>query len=444
MSNLQTQQLLRLTALLQLEKRARGASLEELGFIMANETMGLLRYRQALLWQSKPAGKVVAVSGVAAADPYAPYVVWASRLCAHLDGLKITEVREFGPGDVPEALGREWHEWLPPHLAWVPLGAALGALVLAREEPLGEGDKALLAYLADAYGHAWGARLARRSLRARAAHAGGGRRKLLLALLLAAVIAAGFIPVRQSVLAPAEIIPRDPAVIRAPLEGVVYNVLVKPNEEVSDGQVLFTLDPRRLRNQLEVSSRAMEAADAELRQARQSAVVDQKARSTLPTLQGKVDQQLAEVNYLKDQLARIEVRATQAGLAVFDDPNDWLGRPVAIGERVMLVADPAKVEVEVRLPVADAIDLEIGSPVRLFLNIDPERARGAVLTFASYQPQKGADGVLAYRVKATLDAGEPLPRIGLKGTAKLYGVEVPLAYSILRRPISSARQWLGF
>lgn len=444
MSNLQTQQLLRLTALLQLEKRARAAGLEELGFVMVNETMGLLRYRQALLWQREPARRIVAVSGVAAADPHAPYVVWAGRLCAHLGGLGPGELREFGPGDVPDAIGKEWGEWLPPHLVWVPLGGMLGALVLAREEPLGEGDKALLTYLADAYGHAWRARLARRSLRERAAHAGGRRRRLLLAALAAAVVAAGFLPVRQSVLAPAEIIPRDPAVIRAPLEGVVYNVLVKPNEEVSDGQVLFTLDPRRLRNQLEVSTRTLEAADAELRQARQSAVMDQKVRATLPSLQGKVEQQQAEVNYLKDQLARIEVRSAQAGLAVFDDPNDWLGRPVAIGERVMLVADPAKVEVEVRLPVADAIDLEIGSPVRLFLNIDPERARDAVLTFASYQPQKGADGVLSYRVKAMLDAGEPLPRIGLKGTAKLYGVEVPLAYSILRRPISAARQWLGF
>ena len=66
MSNLQTQQLLRLTALLQLEKRARAASLEELGFVMVNETMGLMRYRQALLWQHQPAGKIVAVSGVAA------------------------------------------------------------------------------------------------------------------------------------------------------------------------------------------------------------------------------------------------------------------------------------------------------------------------------------------------------------------------------------------
>lgn len=443
-SNAQTQQLLRLTALLQLEKRVRSARLDEFGFVAVNETLSLLRYRQALLWQCQPLSRVVALSGVAEVDRNAPYVVWAGRLCRHIEGLKLTEVQEFRAADVPEALRAEWSEWFPEYLVWLPLGETLGALVIGREEPLAEGDAVLLSWLSDGYGHAWRALLARRGLRSGMGPIGKRRKQLILVVALLAIVAAGFIPVRQSVLAPAEIIPRDPAVIRAPLEGVVLDVLVKPNETVAAGQPLFTLDPRRLRNQLEVSSRALEAADAELRQARQFAVVDQKARATLPLLQGKVDQQQAEVSYLEEQLERTEVIAPRAGLAVFDDPNDWLGRPVAIGERVMLVADPAKAEVEARLPVADAIGLELGGPVRLFLNIAPERPHDASLTYVSYQAQKSADGVLSYRVKAEMLPSEAVPRIGLKGTAKLYGAEVPLAYSIFRRPLSAARQWLGW
>ncbi len=52
------------------------------------------------------------------------------------------------------------------------------------------------------------------------------------ALLL---VGAGFFPVRQSVLAPAEIVPRAPAVIRAPFEGVVDSVLAGPNEASDAG-----------------------------------------------------------------------------------------------------------------------------------------------------------------------------------------------------------------
>jgi multidrug efflux pump subunit AcrA (membrane-fusion protein) len=442
MSDLHARQLLRLTGVLQLETRARAASADELAFVMVNETLGVVRYRQALLWRSAPLNRIVAVSGVAMPDPQAPFVVWASRLCRELEDRTFAAMRELTADDVTQKLRAEWSEWLPPYLVWIPLPPALGALVLAREEPLGEAERALLVFLADAYAHAWQVRLGRQSFRERA-HAAAWKR-VAAAAAAVLLLAVAFVPVRQSVLAPAEIMPRAPAVIRAPLDGVVDSVFVKPNEAVTEGQALFALDPRRLRNQLEVALRAQEAADTELRQAKQFAVVDTKVRASLPGLQGKLDQLKAEVAYLKDQLERIDVRAPRAGLAVFDDPNDWLGRPVAIGERVMLVADAEKVEIEARLPVADAIDLDIGGPVRLFLNIDPQRPRVAVLTFVSYQAQRGVDGTLAYRVKARLAEDEALPRIGLKGTAKLYGAEVPLAYAIFRRPMSAVRQWLGF
>jgi hypothetical protein len=443
MSDLHARQLLRLTMLLQLEKRARAAGSDELAFLMANETLSVVRYRQALLWRGTPVRRILAVSGVAIPDQRSPFLMWASRLCAQLEAGGPDEIRELTADDVSGDAKAEWSEWLPPYLVWIPLAPKLGALLLARDEALGDADRNVLAVLADAYGHAWQARLAKRRLRERAASAGSWKRKAVVAAGLLLLVAAGFLPVRQSVLAPAEIAPRDGAVIRAPLEGVVDSVFVKPNQDVQSGQVLFALDRRRLQNQLDVALRAQEAADTELRQAKQFAVVDYKVRASLPELQGKFDQVTAEVAYLREQMNRIEIRAPQSGLAVFDDPNDWLGRPVAIGERVMLLADPQKVEVDARLSVADAIDLEIGGPVRLFLNVDPERPRDAVLTFVSYQAQKGPDGVLGYRVKARLAEGESLPRIGLKGTAKLYGAEVPLAYAIFRRPISAARQWLG-
>ena len=50
--------------------------------------------------------------------------------------------------------------------------------------------------------------------------------------------------------------------------------------------------------------------------------------------------------------------------------------------------------------------------------------------------------VLAYRLKARL-TGEELPRIGLKGTARIYGEPVPLAYAVFRRPFAALRQWAG-
>ncbi|MBB4574633.1 efflux RND transporter periplasmic adaptor subunit [Rhizobium lentis] len=444
MSNIPNRELLRLTALIHLEKRARAAGDDELSFVMVNETLAVVRYRQALLWRSAPAGRVIAVSGVAIPDPYAPYLVWASGLCSQLEAQGLEGIHEVVSADVDPRIAVEWAEWLPPYLVWVPLGRPLGALVLARETPLNEGERNLLEVIADAYGHAWRAQLKGRGFRERITGSGKGRRRIAFVLMLAVLFASAFVPVRQSVLAQAEIAPREPFMIRAPLDGVVENILAKPNQTIAEGQTLITLDPRKLRNQLEVATRAKEAAEAELRQAKQFAVVDQKVRASLPVLQGKLDQQMAEVAYLTEQLGQTDIKAPRSGIAVYDDPNDWIGRPVAIGERMMLIADPSRVEVDARLPVADAIDLEVGGPVWLFLNIEPGRPLDAVLTSVSYKAQQGPDGVLAYRVKAQFAEHEQLPRIGLKGTAKLYGERVPLAYAIFRRPISAARQWLGF
>ena len=51
-----------------------------------------------------------------------------------------------------------------------------------------------------------------------------------------ALLAAGAIPVRLSVLAPGELVAAQPAVLRAPLDGVVAQIHVQPNQIVKQGQ----------------------------------------------------------------------------------------------------------------------------------------------------------------------------------------------------------------
>ena len=93
--------------------------------------------------------------------------------------------------------------------------------------------------------------------------------------------------------------------------------------------------------------------------------------------------------------------------------------------------------------MADAINLEPGAEVEFFLNIAPERRIDATLRYASYEASVGPDGALSYRLKATLVGDAPPPRIGLKGTAKIYGPHVTLFYFLIRRPLATLRQIAG-
>jgi hypothetical protein len=441
-------ELLGLGALVQLARRARSAAtIEELGFIAVNETHQLAPYRQAVLWRrdGKGTGAILAVSGVPAIERDAPFGLWLGRVLAECDGDGGgVPARAIGAADLPAELGREWADWLPGRALWLTLpgrdGAPLGALLLARDQPWQEGEGRLLVELADIYGHAWAALRGPRRYAWRRLWHRSHRLKAAIALALVGLL---FLPVTQSALAPAEVVPLEPAVVRAPLDGVIEQVVVQPNQEVKADQLLLTLDPNTVQNRLEVARKALDVAEAEYRQAAQQSLVDDKSRSQLAALQGRLEQGRAEAAYVASLLDRLSVKADRPGIAVFEDRNDWTGRPVTIGERILTIADPSRAELEIRLSVPDAITLEPGAPVAFFLNVAPERPIHAVLRYASYEATPSPDGVLSYRLKATLAEGETAPRIGLKGTAKIYGHRVSLFYFLMRRPLAAVRQVVG-
>jgi hypothetical protein len=447
-SNNLEMQLFGLSTLVQLAKRARhAATAQELAFIMVNETHSLLPYRQAVLWQrdDASAGRIVAISGTPVIERNAPFTSWLSMALAQIDKERATTPRAIKADDLSGPAGEEWQEWLPAHGLWVPLIAErqgyLGALLFAREQPWTEGEPHLLQELADNYAHAWaGFRAGRRH--ELLAHL-RSRRNVIKLGVAAAIFLALWLPISLSALAPAEAVALQPAIVRAPIEGVVDHFEVQPNDPVKEGQLILQLDRRAIENKLEVASKALAVAEAEYRQAAQQAVFDDKARAQLAVLKGRADQRRADAIYAQSLLERVRVTAPRGGIALFADPNDWIGRPVTIGERLLEIADPNKAELEIWLPVADAISLNAGANVDFFLNVSPDAPLHAKLRQTSYEAVPSPSGVLAYRLKAQLAEGTPPPRIGLRGTAKIYGDQVSLFYYLIRRPLAAARQLIG-
>jgi multidrug efflux pump subunit AcrA (membrane-fusion protein) len=261
--------------------------------------------------------------------------------------------------------------------------------------------------------------------------------------LTIALVATLFIRVPLSVLAPAELVPSDPAIIRAPLDGVIDRVLVTPNQRVARHDALFEFDRTNLQNRLQVAYLSLATLQAEYRQKAQQALYEQTSKAQLAVLQGEIAEKEAEVNYLREMNARGLVSSPRDGLVLFDDPTEWEGRPAVTGERVMVVADEQAVEVEAWLSPADAIPLDEAAEVKLYLNADPLQPVVASLAYVAHEAIERPDGHYAYRLRAKLtESGQP-PRVGLKGTAKVRGSGVSLAYWVLRRPLAAARAWLG-
>jgi multidrug efflux pump subunit AcrA (membrane-fusion protein) len=265
------------------------------------------------------------------------------------------------------------------------------------------------------------------------------RRRLGVGLVVLAVLC---LPVRLTVLAPGELVPANPATIRAPLDGVIADFAVRPNQSVAAGEPLFSFDQAPIDSRLTVAREALSTAEAEYRQAAQMVLNDPRAKTQLATLLGKIAEKKAQSGFLEGQAQRSRVLAPQAGIVLFDDPAEWIGRPVQTGERIMQVASASDVEIEAWVPIGDAIPLDDKAPLHLYLASSPLSPVTGTLRYMSHRATARPDGTYAYRARARLD-GPVAQRIGLKGTAKLTGDRVPLIYWMLRRPLASIRQFLA-
>lgn len=433
-----------LAGLVQLEQQARAAeNLAMLGFVMVNDSHLLLPYRQALLWDAQ-AQRLACLSGLVSVEQDAPFNHWISQHCQRWQALHGgPALAVLDASALPAEDQAQWAEYLPPLLVWLPLhgrdGRLLGALLFAREHALSGSESALLPLLQDAYGHAWASLQPARQQRTLRLQR-DKRWWLGGAALVIGILA---LPIRQAALAPAEIVALQPSVLRAPLQGVVERILVEPNQAVTAGQPLIQLDARELQSRLQSSRQALAIADGEFRQGQQQALSDERSKAGLAVLQGRREQALSDVRFLEQNLDRTRILAPHAGVAVFDDPSDWIGRPVSLGERIMEVADPNQAQLEIQLPVNDAIELSSGAEALLFLNTDPSAPLQAQLKRLGYRASATADGSMAYRLKAAFAEADPRIRIGLKGTAKVYGERTSLFTYLLRRPLATLRIWLA-
>lgn len=432
------------------QARARAANtVAELGFSIANDAYDLMGFRQALVFDGAgPSARLSTVSGLARPTEDSPYLLWLRRAWPWLQqraAAKPGWLAMPDPSDgTPENVIDGWREWWPAGAFAVPLarrsGETLGWVLFLLDQPPTEGQVHALAQLVQTWSYCWEmlAGKPRKSWTGRWLNRAG--RRVLWLLLLAAL----FIPVRQTALAPAEIIALEAETVAAPLEGVIKTIHVRPNQPVKAGEPLFSLDDTTLRNRLEVAQKSVAVADAELQTVTQKSFDSFQSKGELALLSGRANEKRAELAAVRAQLARIDVLAPQDGVAVFGDPHDWLGRPVTTGERIMLLANPATPGVLMYLPVADAITLEPGAQVRLFLTVRPLSPMDAKLSETSYQATLSPEGVASYRLRAVFDDAQEQARIGLRGTAKIYGERVLLGYYLLRRPLATLREWSGW
>jgi multidrug resistance efflux pump len=431
--------------LLRVEDEIRACrSIDELSVLLVNEMRKMMGARTAYfldLHSRRP--RVTKATGATELDHNAPAIRWLEReLSAYPPTLGW---EKLSPLTLRSGAGAEDQEaqifpfqqgyWLPlRHLNATP---ASGVLVL-REQPFPEGPVAIGHHIAATAGHA--ATVLRQT---------SPRPKMrplyrsVTLVLCAAAVAAMFYPVPMTALAPMEVVPYEPFVVAAPIDGVIDRVVAAPNSMVKAGDLVVQYVDTVPRNQLRVAEQEVRVAAAKLRQLQQSSFVDESAKRELAQSRAELKLKVAERDFAQDTFAKSQIRAARDGIAVYADRKEWVGKPVVTGQRILEIADVDKVELRANLPVAEVLTLRPGARVRAFLNGDPLHPVSARVISASLEARMVEGQGLVYLVSAAFDAGQPLPRPGVRGTAQLFSDTAPLGYYLFRRPLSWLRQKVG-
>ncbi|MEP0520535.1 MAG: HlyD family efflux transporter periplasmic adaptor subunit [Hyphomicrobiales bacterium] len=439
----------RLSALVQIEADLRAsADVSELGFILVNSLHKIVENEHALVWYAH-SGKVSAVSGGVSIDHDSIQTRWFANVFKRMAKTQPDQrvPKEILPEHLSADLAAEFSTNIPAHLAWVPLlgtdNRLYGGILVLLRRTLDDAETRILERVANAAAFVL-------SFHIRSQKSGlpnilrpiGNRWVQLLGL--AAVAFAMFIPIELSVLAPAKSAPSNPAIISAPLDGVIRNILVPPNQAVTRGEVVARMETNELQAAFEVANRRAAVLAADLRRATQKAFFEDDAKAQISLLLAQLREREAERDLAQERLSRVELRAPIDGVAILADQNEWTGRPVRTGERILIVAKPTEALLEILIPVEDAVVVEEGAKIEFFSSVSPNKPIKAVLERVAYTSSVQPDQTLAFRAEARFSEAETPPRLGFTGTAKIFSDKVPLYYALFRKPAATIRRTLGF
>ena len=417
----------------------------ELAAHLCNSSRKVIPFQQSFYGTVKARSfKLVACSSVAIVDRNVPFNRWIEKIVGRLlSSNDPNRQLSFALPSFCDDTDEEQHTYPFAEFLWTPHvqgGKIVGGFLVARETVWTDDECGRANRLANLYVHSLAAIKGTKTLTKSKVSV-----RPMLSGCAVLTLMAGFIPVSITALAPVEVLPKEPFVLAAPFDGVVKEITAQQGQQLAAGDVVIVYDDVHHSNEKRLADQRAAIARARYERASQGAIADHRVKREIEVARAEYQLATAESDYATELLDQTRMKTPVPGIATFTDKRDWEGKPVSAGEAIVSVANPENVQFSLDLPVKDSIVLEKGAQVKIFLDSDPLRPLDAVLIDASYRAQPDKRDILSYTVRAELaDDTETLPRIGVQGTAQVFGEKASLAYVIFRRPITAVRQYTGW
>lgn len=420
-------------------------------FIIVNDTIELFPYDRAILWlleDKKP--KIAGISGLINLQDSQSGPIIEEKLAILLNCIEnptkyqILEEKDFLK---QREIWDEFNEELDAQIIWLPIfyethliaGLWVERWADKKKIPLPEHFVEMLNHkLMPGYGLA---------LERFSSHLKKIKKKLKTRkywpILLGLFLALTFIKVPLRVVAPCEVVPKEPIVVTAPLEGVIEKIIVDTGDIVQEDALLANYEIRSLQHDLSVAEKELETAQAEFDRQSTLALDDPKAQTELSISKYKLERANLVLDYAKYKAGRLQIKAPHGGIVMINNPEEWQGKPVKIGEKIMTIGDPDDTRIHMWIPESDNITIDYSKPVKVLLSIYPTTSFRAKIIYIASESSLSDKQVVSFESEADWIDIPPEVKIGLRGTAILYGENVSLFYYIFRKPWNTIRTVIG-
>jgi hypothetical protein len=438
-----------ISKLFQIEHNCKNCeSKEELKYIITNQTREIVEYEQAILLSKSIDNKlkVSALSDVAVVDKTSPLVQYITRVANTINKNKYEEITSINLQDS----NHEQDESFAPHILWIPLKSIKDGIeveyymMLTRHTKWHDNDVEMIRHLAISYRYFLYA-MRKCSIATRLQKHGIQKKHFIYTLVSISIIM--LLPIQMSILASFEVKPKEPYIVTSSIDGAIDKILVKSNQKIKEGTQLIALQEIDYKNRLDIAQRNLDIAKATLHSIKQVSFNDFGKSSDIKRAETEVMLKEAELEYAKSQYDKTKIYAKKSGLVIVDNPEELEGKPVSIGERILSIANEKSIEVKIMLPVSEAIYLDGSNRVRLFFDNTLFDTWEARLSQISYTPQMTPEGIISYKLIANFDdinQNDTIPKIGLRGVAKIYAEDTTLFYYLFRKPITYMRQLIAW
>jgi multidrug resistance efflux pump len=415
---------LNFASLLQLENDCRNAqNKKELEFIIVNNTSKLIEYEKAILLYSNNNSKykIQTISDIAVVDRNIPYSQFVESLA---NGIKknINPQEPFFVDLEKELLEED------------------AILLLLRKKIFEDKEKLILEHISNSFSYfiLSEKNLESKSFFNRIKSMGYFKYMIIFLVLLM------FVPVQMNLLAPLTVIPKEPQIVTAPVDGVIERVFVKPNQKIKANDRLIKFDSTQIENRYFIAKKSLELSKTTLYAIKQNSFYNKDSKNKISQLKAEVKLKQSQLEFEKQVLEKSVIYSANNGEVIIDNPSALIGKYVSTGEKIFRIANPKHIELQIMVPVEDMIFIQKGYKIKLFLDNNPIKSYSGTVEYISYNPTVSNQNVLAYEVIGSFDDKNNIPNIGLKGTAKIYAGETTLFFYLFRKPITKLRQVIGW